>query len=184
MTMKQRYITEIRPRLKDELGVRNVHMVPRLEKITVNVGLGSRRKDDKLEEAVIRDLARITGQTPVPRLARKAIAGFKLREGETIGVAVVLRGARMYDFLTRLIRVVLPRIRDFRGLPLSGFDGQGNYSFGIKEHIVFPEVDHERIQDLYGLGITITTTATTDAHGETLLRSLGMPFAEQTDGRK
>ena len=171
---------QIRTELGSELSVTNVNAVPKLQKIVLNVGLGSMRQTPKIMETVSDDLARVTGQRPAPRRARKAIAGFKLRAGEPIGVALTLRGRRMYDFLERLIRTSLPRIRDFRGLPLEGFDGSGNYTFGIREHTVFPEIEHDRVTQFYGLGITIVTTATRDADAERLLRRLGLPLVARS----
>ncbi|MCA9388383.1 50S ribosomal protein L5 [Candidatus Berkelbacteria bacterium] len=179
MSYKNTYNADIRPKLKEELGLKNLYQTPQVLKIVVNVGLGSRRKTDKILETVNQDLAVITGQKSAERKARKAIAGFKLRQGEVIGSAVTLRGQRMYDFLERLVRVSLPRIRDFRGLPLAGFDGKGNYSFGIKEHTVFPEVDQENARELYGIAITIVTSAQTDDQGEQLLRSFGFPLVKR-----
>lgn len=176
MSLSQNYKTTIRPALAKEMNIANIHAVPKLEKIILNVGLGSLRQTAKIIETVSHDLARVTGQQPAVRRARKAIAGFKLRQGEPIGVAVTLRGQRMYDFLERLARTSLPRIRDFRGLPLEGFDGNGNYTFGIKEHTVFPEIEHDSVTTFYGIGVTIVTTATTDSQAETLLRSLGLPL--------
>lgn len=173
-------------KLGSELSIANVHAVPQLEKIVLNVGVGSMRQTPKIIEIITNDLARVTGQRPSVRHARKAIAGFKLRAGEPIGVAVTLRGQRMRDFLTRLIRTSLPRIRDFRGLPLEGFDGKGNYTFGIREHTVFPEIEHDNVTQFYGIGITIVTTAKTDEHAEALLRSLGLPLKSRSmpDGRQ
>lgn len=179
MSFKDTYNSNIRPKLQTELGMANIYQVPEIKKIIVNVGLGSRRKTDKIVETVGRDLAVITGQKPTDRQARKAIAGFKLRQGEIIGSAVTLRGQRMYDFLERLTRISLPRIRDFRGLSLDGFDGQGNYSFGIKEHTVFPEVDQENARELYGIGVTIVTTAKTNEQAEKLLREFGFPLVKR-----
>jgi large subunit ribosomal protein L5 len=170
------YKTEIQSKLAKDLSIKNVNAVPKLAKIVVNIGAGSRRQQGKFLELATVDMGRITGQKPATRNARKAIAGFKLRSGEAIGLSSTLRGKRMYDFMERLIHVVMPRIRDFRGLPLTGLDGQGNYSFGIREHTVFPEIDQERVSEFYGLGISIVTTATSNEGAESLLRSLGLPL--------
>ncbi|MGI6103122.1 MAG: 50S ribosomal protein L5 [Patescibacteria group bacterium] len=180
MSLKEQYTKTVAPALTKELGVKNAHAVPRLAKISVNVGTGSRRGTQGLEEIVTRDLALITGQKPVTRTARKAIAGFKLRAGEVVGYAVTLRGKRMEDFFQRLVTVVLPRIRDFRGLPTTGFDGRGNYSFGVREHTVFPEINQDNVREFYGVGITITTTATDNRAAESLLRALGFPLVKRS----
>ena len=172
--------TEMRTALAKELGISNINALPKLQKIVLNVGVGSMRQSPKIIETVTEDLARVTGQRPAARRARKAIAGFKLRAGEPIGMALTLRGRRMYDFFERLVRTSLPRIRDFRGLPFEGFDGHGNYTFGIREHTVFPEVEHDRVTQFYGLGITLVTTATRDADAEALLRRLGFPLVART----
>lgn len=177
MSLKTIYRTELRPVLAKGQGQSvNLMAVPELRKIVVNVGVGSRRQVPKILELVGRDLARITGQQPATRRSKQAIAGFKLRAGEPVGLAVTLRGERMYGFLERLIHVALPRIRDFRGLPLSGFDGQGNYTFGIREHTVFPEIDQDQVTEFYGLGITLETSATDTAGADRLLRALGLPL--------
>ncbi|MBI2590159.1 50S ribosomal protein L5 [Candidatus Berkelbacteria bacterium] len=178
MTLLHRMKTEIRPKLAQELGIKNHLAVPRLFKVTLNVGLGSLRKVSNLTETIAKDLERIAGQKPILRRARKAIAGFKLRQGEPIGLSVTLRGQRMHDFIERLVRITLPRIRDFRGLSLSNFDRKGNYTFGIREHTVFPEIDHESVSQFYGLSVALTTSAHTNAEGETLLRALGLPLAQ------
>lgn len=183
MSLKDRYIQEIRPALGKALGRTNPHATPRLDKIVVNVGTGSMRQVPKVVESVQADLAIITGQRPSPRAAKKAIAGFKLREGETVGVSVTLRGQRMYDFFERLVRVALPRIRDFRGLSRSGFDGQGNYAFGVREQTVFPEIDTDTVSRFYGLGISIATTARTNDEAEALLRELGLPLEQLEAGK-
>lgn len=183
MSLATHYKT-IAPELSKDLGIANAMAVPRLEKIMVNCGFGSKRQVSKFQELVMGDLARITGQKPTARSARKAIAGFKLRQGEVIGASVTLRGQRMFDFLERLIGVVLPRIRDFRGLPATGFDGKGNYSFGVREQTVFPEIDQERVSEFYGIGITIVTTAQNDKAGEALLRKLGLPLKTDQSSEK
>lgn len=179
MRLIEQYKTELRTKLGQELSIKNRNAVPKLEKMVVNIGTGSRRQNGKFLELAIKDLALITGQKPSSRKSHKAIAGFKLRTGEVIGLSVTLRGKRMYDFMERLIHVVMPRIRDFRGLQLSGFDGQGNYSFGIREHTVFPEIDHERLSEFYGIGVTMVTTATSNEAAEALLRALGLPLKKR-----
>ncbi|MBI4023212.1 50S ribosomal protein L5 [Candidatus Berkelbacteria bacterium] len=179
MSLKATYLETVLPQLQTQLGVTNRHAAPKLEKVVVNVGTGSLREVAKIHEIVPHDLALITGQKPVARQARKAVAAFKLRAGEIVGYAVTLRGARMYDFFQRLISITLPRIRDFRGLPLDGFDGHGNYSFGIREHAVFPEIDHDHVQHFYGLGVTVHTSAKSNQAGEALLRSLGFPLQKR-----
>ncbi|MBI4032189.1 50S ribosomal protein L5 [Candidatus Berkelbacteria bacterium] len=183
MTLKERYIKEVRPALAKALGRTNPHALPRLHKIVVNVGVGSQRQVANVVETVQQDLATITGQRPSPRRAKKAIAGFKLRAGEPIGVSVTLRGQRMYDFFERLVRTALPRIRDFRGLSRAGFDGHGNYAFGVREQTVFPEIDTDVVSRFYGMGISIATTAKTDAEAEALLRALGLPLAKPTEAQ-
>ena len=175
--MKQRFREEIVPLLKDELGLANVMQVPRLEKIVVNMGVGDAVKDGRMLEAAIADLEVITGQKPVVTKARKSIAGFKLREGMAIGAKVTLRGDRMWEFLDRLVSLALPRIRDFRGLDLSGFDGRGNYTLGVTEQLIFPEVDYDKVLKVRGMDITVVTTATDDDAGRSLLIALGFPFA-------
>ncbi|MEE8484884.1 MAG: 50S ribosomal protein L5 [Nitrospinota bacterium] len=174
--LKERYQKEIVPTLMDELGVKNVFQVPKLRKIVLNVGLGEAVADAKLIEAGIYVLTRITGQKPVITRAKKAISNFKLREGAPIGVSVILRRERMFEFLQRLIVAALPRVRDFRGLSTKSFDGRGNYTMGIKEQLIFPEVEYDKIYKVIGLNITIVTSAKTDAEGKALLKALGMPF--------
>ncbi len=183
MRLRTQFATELRPKLGTELSIANVNAVPAVTKIVVNIGTGSRRQHGKFLEIAAADLAKITGQKPASRSAHKAIAGFKLRAGEVIGLSSTLRGKRMYDFLERLVHVVLPRIRDFRGLPLTGFDGRGGYSFGIREHTVFPEIDHERVSEFYGLGVTIVTSATSGEATEALLRSLGLPLVRREEAK-
>jgi large subunit ribosomal protein L5 len=175
--MKQRYRDEIVPRLRDELGLTNVMQVPRLEKIVVNMGVGDAVKDGRMLEAAIADLEVITGQKPVVTKARKSIAGFKLREGMAIGAKVTLRGDRMWEFLDRLVSLALPRIRDFRGLDPSAFDGRGNYTLGVTEQLIFPEVDYDKVLKVRGMDITVVTTASDDDAGRALLIALGFPFA-------
>jgi large subunit ribosomal protein L5 len=178
--LKTLYDEQLRPRLKDELGLASVMQVPRIEKITLNMGVGDAKTDAKQLDAV-EELSTIAGQRAQVRRARKSIAGFKLREGMPVGTKVTLRGARMYEFLDRLVAIALPRIRDFRGLSPRSFDGRGNYSLGIREQIIFPEIDYDDVAQIRGLDVTITTTAETDEHGLALLRALGLPFAQ--DGR-
>ena len=175
--MKQRYREDIVPLLKDELGLANVMQVPRLEKIVVNMGVGDAVKDGRMLEAAIADLEVITGQKPVVTKARKSIAGFKLREGMAIGAKVTLRGDRMWEFLDRLVSLALPRIRDFRGLDPNAFDGRGNYTLGVTEQLIFPEVDYDKVLKVRGMDITVVTTATDDDAGRSLLIALGFPFA-------
>jgi large subunit ribosomal protein L5 len=170
------YREEIVPQLIDEFGYSNPHEAPRLEKIVVNVGLGEAIQNARALDAASQDLATITGQKPVVTRAKRSIAGFRLREGMPIGAMVTLRGDRMYEFLDRLIGTALPRIRDFRGLSPRSFDGRGNYSIGLREQIVFPEIDYDRIDRTRGLEVAIVTTATTDDEGRRLLALLGMPF--------
>jgi len=178
-TLQKRYEDEIRPALQKEFGLSTVMAVPRLEKVVINVGLGDAVQNPKLIDGAVEQIARITGQKPVVTRARKAISNFKLREKMPIGVAVTLRRERMYEFLERLIRVALPRVRDFRGLPNKGFDGRGNLSLGLKEQIIFPEIDLDKIDKLHGLSVTIVTSASDDVQGRALLVQLGMPFRPQ-----
>ncbi len=175
--MKARYREELLPRLERELGYGNPMQVPRLEKIVVNMGVGDAVKDSKLLDAALEDLGIITGQKAAITRARKSIAGFKLREGMAIGAKVTLRGARMWEFLDRLLSTALPRIRDFRGLNPDAFDGHGNYSLGVTEQLIFPEIDYDKIVKTRGMDITIVTTARNDDDAKALLRALGFPFA-------
>jgi len=175
--LKVRYDQELRPRLQEELGLRSIMEVPRLEKITLNMGVGEAKTDAKALDSAIEELTTIAGQRAQVRRARKSIASFKLREGMAVGARVTLRGARMYEFLDRLIAIALPRIRDFRGLSPRSFDGRGNYSLGVREQIIFPEIDYDDIAQIRGLDIAITTSARTDEQAHALLRGLGMPFA-------
>ena len=177
--LKDRYNSELRARLKDELGVSTVMQVPRVSKITLNMGVGEAKTDAKQLDSAIEELTTIAGQRAQVRLARKSVAGFKVREGMPVGARVTLRGARMWEFLDRLVSIALPRIRDFRGLNPRSFDGRGNYSLGIREQIIFPEIDYDSIGSIRGLDVAITTTAENDEQGLALLRSLGMPFAQQ-----
>jgi len=179
--LKTLYDEQLRERLKDELGLDSVMQVPRIEKITLNMGVGDAKTDAKQLDSALDELSTIAGQRAQVRKARKSIAGFKLREGMPVGAKVTLRGARMYEFLDRLVSIALPRIRDFRGLNQGSFDGRGNYSLGVREQIIFPEINYDDVAQIRGLDITITTTAETDEHAFALLRALGMPFAQ--DGR-
>jgi large subunit ribosomal protein L5 len=178
--LKQRYRDEIVTRLKNELALGNVMEVPRPEKVTINMGVGEASRDAKELEGALKDLTTITGQKPSLRRARKSIATFKIREGMPVGASVTIRGDRMWDFLDRLLSIVLPRIRDFRGLNPSSFDGRGNYSLGLTEQLVFPEIDYDDIDMTRGMNITIVTTARTDDEGRALLRALGFPLQEDT----
>ncbi|HTJ75769.1 MAG TPA: 50S ribosomal protein L5 [Acidimicrobiales bacterium] len=174
--MKVRYDSEIRNQLKESLGLGNIMEVPRLEKIVVNMGVGRATQQASLLEGAVTDLTLITGQKPLVTKARRSIAAFKLREGVPIGAKVTLRGDRMWEFLDRLIALAIPRIRDFRGLPPNGFDGRGNYTFGVDEQLIFPEVDYDKIDAVRGMDITIVTTARTNAEGRALLDAFGFPF--------
>src|SRR5438270_3469122 len=175
--LKVQYEHELRPQLKEELGLSSVMQVPRVAKITLNMGVGEAKTDAKALENAVEQLTTIAGQRAQTRRARKSIAGFKIREGMPIGTKVTLRGARMWEFLDRLVSIALPRIRDFRGLDPRSFDGRGNYSIGIREQIIFPEIDYDSIASIRGLDVAITTTAESDESAEALLRGLGMPFA-------
>jgi large subunit ribosomal protein L5 len=170
------YKNELAAKLKEELGLENVMQVPRITKVTLNMGVGAASQDKKLIDGAFADMQLIAGQKPIVTMARKSIAGFKIREGWPIGVKVTLRGDQMYEFLDRLIAITIPRIRDFRGFSAKAFDGRGNYSMGIKEQIVFPEIEYDKIDKLRGMDITITTTAATDDQGRALLRAFGFPF--------
>jgi large subunit ribosomal protein L5 len=181
--LKAQFENEIRPQLKDELGVSSVMQVPKLSKITLNMGVGEAKTDAKQLDAAIEELTIIAGQRAQVRKARKSIAQFKIREGMPVGAKVTLRGARMYEFLDRLISIALPRIRDFRGLNPNSFDGRGNYSLGVREQIIFPEINYDDIQQVRGLDVTITTTAETDDHARALLKALGLPFSGDGDRR-
>ena len=177
--LKQRYQEEIIPTLQKEFGYKNVMQVPRIEKVVLNMGVGAAGQtggDAKQLDGAVNDLATITGQKPAVTRAKKSIANFRLREGARIGAKVTLRGAQMYEFLDRLLNVALPRVRDFRGLPVKGFDGGGNYNLGLKEQIVFPEINYDRVDKVRGMNITICTSGKNDAEGKALLEALGMPF--------
>ncbi|HEY9556018.1 MAG TPA: 50S ribosomal protein L5 [Acidimicrobiales bacterium] len=180
--LKTRYDDEIRAALKETLGLGNIMEVPRLEKIVVNMGVGAALAQPSLLEGALKDLGVITGQKPVVTKAKKSIANFKLREGNAIGAKVTLRGARMWEFLDRLVSLAIPRIRDFRGLNPRAFDGRGNYTFGVTEQLIFPEVDYDSIDSPRGMDITIVTTAKTDAEGKALLDAFGFPFKREGQG--
>ena len=172
----ERYREVIVPKLAEEFAFKNAHQVPAMTKIVVNMGLGAAAANPKLIENAASELAMITGQKPVVRKARKSVANFKLREGQAIGCSVTLRGARMWEFFDRLMNVSLPRVRDFKGLSPKAFDGRGNYSLGVREQIIFPEVDYDKVEHVTGLNVTICTTAPNDAQGKSLLTHLGVPF--------
>ncbi len=174
--LKERYIRELLPTLIKDLGYRNVQQAPKLEKITINMGLGEALQNVKVLDAAVEELTAITGQKPVVTKSRKAIANFKLRENQPIGAMVTLRGDRMYEFFDRLVNVALPRVRDFRGVSDKAFDGRGNYALGIREQIIFPEINLDKIDKVRGMTVCIVTTARTDAEGRALLKALGMPF--------
>lgn len=176
--LKQRYLETIVPKLMDEFKYSNIHQVPKIEKVTVNRGLGEASQNAKALESSITEIAVITGQKPVVTRAKKAIAGFKIRQGMPVGVMVTLRSDRMYAFLDRLIGLALPRIRDFRGVSPKSFDGRGNYTLGIREQLLFPEIDYDNIDQIRGMDVSIVTTAKTDEEGRALLREMGMPFRE------
>jgi large subunit ribosomal protein L5 len=175
--LKTKYDSELRNQLKESLNLGNIMEVPRLEKIVVNMGVGRATQQASLLEGAVTDLTLITGQKPLVTRARRSIAAFKLREGVPIGAKVTLRGDRMWEFLDRLIALAIPRIRDFRGLPPNGFDGRGNYTFGVNEQLIFPEIEYDKIDQVRGMDITIVTTARTNAEGRALLDAFGFPFA-------
>ena len=174
--LQQLYKEKLAPQLNDSLGCANVMQVPRITKITLNMGLGEAVANKKIVESAVADMTKISGQKPVVTHARKSVAGFKIREGWPIGCKVTLRGEHMYEFLDRLVNIAIPRIRDFRGLSPKAFDGRGNYTMGVKEQIIFPEIDYDKIDALRGMDITITTTATTDDAGRALLSAFNFPF--------
>ncbi len=174
--LEEHYAQAVRPKLAKELGLENPHQVPRLEKIVINVGVGEASRDPKLLDSVVEAVAAISGQRPIVNRARTAISNFGLRAGMPVGVSVTLRANHMYEFLDRFINIAVPRIRDFRGLSTRSFDGRGNYTIGIKEQVIFPEVDYDRIQKIHGLDLTFVTTTDKDDEAMALLRELGMPF--------
>jgi len=176
--LKEKYLKEVVPEMMRRFGYTNPLEVPRIEKVVVNMGVGDAIQNPKLLDAAVADLAAITGQKPLVTRAKKSIAAFKVRTGMAIGCKVTLRGDRMYDFLTKLFHVALPRVRDFRGVSVKGFDGRGNYSLGLKEQLIFPEIDYDKVEKIRGMDITVVTTAKTDEEGRELLRLMGMPFRE------
>ena len=175
----ERYRTDTKGKLSEEFGYKNPHQVPSLDKIVVNMGLGAALENPKLIEHTLEELAGITGQKPVVRRARKSIANFKLRQGQQIGCTVTLRGARMWEFFDRLVSTALPRVRDFQGVSPKAFDGRGNFTLGIREQIIFPEVDYDKVEKITGMNVTVCTTARTDNEARALLKHLGMPFRGQ-----
>ena len=176
----ERYKKEVAPQLMRDFSFRNIMEVPRIQKVVVNIGVGSETQtDSKALDAAVNDLTIIAGQKPVVAKARKSISNFKLREGKPIGVKVTLRGPRMWAFLDRLMNVALPRVRDFRGVPSEAFDGRGNYTLGLREQLVFPEIDYDKIDKVRGMEITVVTSAKTDEHGRRLLQLIGMPFSKK-----
>lgn len=176
--MKEKYLADVAPALQKKFGYKSVMQIPKLDKIVINVGCGEARDNSKVIDAITKDLAQITGQKPVPCKAKKSVANFKLREGMTIGVKVTLRGDRMYEFLDRFFNLALPRVRDFRGINPNSFDGRGNYSMGIKEQLIFPEIEYDKIDAVRGMDICFVTTATTDEEARELLTLMGAPFAK------
>jgi large subunit ribosomal protein L5 len=181
--LKVRYDEELRAALQQELGLSNVMEVPRLEKIVVNCGVGQATQQASLLDGAVTDLSIITGQKPLVTKAKQSIAGFKLREGNAIGAKATLRGDRMWEFYDRLVSLAIPRIRDFRGMNLNSFDGRGNYTFGVTEQLIFPEIDYDNIDTVRGMDITIVTSAQSDDHGRALLRALGFPFRRDQESR-
>ncbi len=177
--LKQRYVDTVRDQLKTDLQLENIMQVPRFEKIVINMGVGKATQQPSLLEGAVTDLTLIAGQKPVVTKAKKSIASFKLREGNSIGCKVTLRGDRMWEFLDRLISLAIPRVRDFRGLPANAFDGRGNYTFGVNEQLIFPEIDYDKVDSPRGMDITIVTTARTDAEGKALLDAFGFPFKRE-----
>ncbi|MBR4880055.1 MAG: 50S ribosomal protein L5 [Clostridia bacterium] len=174
--LKTKYLEEVAPALMKKFGYENVMQIPKLDKITVNIGCGEARDNSKMVEAIVGDLMKITGQKPVVTKARKSVANFKLREGQAVGAKVTLRADRMWEFLDRLFNLALPRVRDFRGINPNGFDGRGNYAFGLKEQLIFPEIEYDKIDKIRGMDIVFTTSATTDEEAKELLTLLGAPF--------
>jgi len=176
--LRERYKQDVRDKLSQEFGYQNVHQVPRLSKIVVNIGLGEATQNPKLLDNAVEELAQITGQRPVVRRARKSVANFKLREGQSIGTMVTLRGERMWEFLDRLVNVALPQVRDFKGVSLKAFDGRGNYTLGIREQIIFPEINYDSVEHITGMNVTVCTSASTDDEAKALLKHLGVPFRD------
>ncbi|MFN2237900.1 MAG: 50S ribosomal protein L5 [Thermoanaerobaculia bacterium] len=176
--LKEQYKSEVAKKLREEFGLDNPMAIPKIEKIVLNMGLGEAVSNAKILDTAVEEMAIIAGQKPVITKAKKSIAAFKLREGVPIGVMVTLRADRMYEFLDRLINIALPRVRDFRGVPTRSFDGRGNYTIGVRDHLIFPEIDYSKVDKSKGMNITIVTTARTDEHARALLRELGMPFVK------
>ena len=179
--LKKHYREQVRPRLTERFEFSNPHEVPQVEKVVLNVGIGEASRSQKLLDSVLEELGTITGQKPVVTKARKSIAGFSLREGMPVGASVTLRRTRMYEFLDRLVSVAMPRIRDFRGIPTRSFDGRGNYTFGVKEQLMFPEIDYDDVESVHGMDITIVTTTDKDDEAYELLREMGFPFRGETN---
>jgi len=176
--LAEKYKKEITPRLQEKFGYKNVMEVPRIDKVVLNVGVGEAKQDYKLMDAAVSELRAITGQQPIIKRAKKSVAGFKVREGMPVGCCVTLRGARMWEFLDRMISLALPRIKDFRGVSPKAFDGRGNYNLGLKEQLIFPEIDYDKVSRVRGMNITIVTTAKTDEEALSLLKEIGMPFSD------
>ena len=176
--LKELYLNEARKKVADEFGIKNPMAIPRIEKVVLNMGMGEAVSNAKILDVAVDELTTISGQKPVITKAKKSIASFKLREGQSIGTMVTLRGEKMYEFLDRLINIALPRVRDFRGVPTKSFDGRGNYTLGIRDHLIFPEIDAAKVDKSRGMNITIVTTAQTDEHARALLRAIGMPFGK------
>jgi large subunit ribosomal protein L5 len=176
--LKDTYMKEVRKKLQSEFGIKNPMAVPKIEKVVLNMGMGEAISNAKILDAAVEELSQVTGQKPVVTKAKKSIASFKLREGQSIGTMVTLRGDKMYEFLDRLINIALPRVRDFRGVPTKSFDGRGNYTLGVRDHFIFPEIDIAKVDKSKGMNITIVTTAKNDEQARFLLRELGMPFGK------
>jgi len=176
--LKEKYQKDVVPALQKEFGYKNVMAVPKIEKISVNIGLGEATQNAKLMDGAVNELGQIVGQKPVVTKATKSIAQFKLREGQSIGCMVTLRGDRMYEFFDRLVNVALPRVRDFRGVPTKSFDGRGNFTLGVRDQLIFPEIDYAKVEKMKGMNITIVTSAGSDDHARTLLKHMGMPFRQ------
>ena len=182
--LRRQYMESIAPKLQEEFGYKNVNQIPRVEKIVVNVGLGEATTNPKLLDRAMEELALITGQKPILRRAKKSVSNFKLREGQAIGCTVTLRGVRQWEFLDRLVSVALPRVRDFSGVSPKSFDGRGNYTLGIREQTIFPEVDYDKVERVTGMNVTLVTTAKTDAEAKALLAHLGVPFRQPAEERQ
>ncbi|MGI8744673.1 MAG: 50S ribosomal protein L5 [Bryobacteraceae bacterium] len=176
--LRERYLKDVVPALTKEFGYKNIMAVPKLQKVSINIGLGEATQNSKLMDGAVSELAQISGQKPIVTKAKKSIAAFKLREGMAIGTMVTLRGDRMFEFMDRLMNVALPRVRDFRGVSTKSFDGRGNYTLGMRDQLIFPEIDYNKVEKTKGMNISITTTAKTDAEGLALLKQLGMPFRQ------